>query len=63
MTTMGIWIHNVVRPGGHTHRFIELFAGLCGIHFAWEGDCGHGGVQGMDNAVVYSAHHLQYLLK
>lgn len=47
----------------HTHRFIELFACLCGIHSAWEGDCGHGGVQGMDDAVVYGAHHLQHLLR
>lgn len=47
----------------HTHRFIELLACLCGIHFAWEGDCGHGGVQGVDDAVIYGAHHLQYLLR
>lgn len=47
----------------HTHRFIELFACLCGVHFAREGDSGHGGVQGVDYAVVYGAHHLQHLLR
>lgn len=49
--------------GYYTHRFIELLAGLRSIHFAWEGDCGHGGVQGMDYAVIYGAHNLQHLLR
>lgn len=47
----------------YTHRFIKLFACLCSIHFAWEGDCGHGGVQGMDDAVIYGTHYLQHLLR
>lgn len=54
-----IWTHSVYR---HTHGFIELFACLCGIHFAWERDSGHSGVQGMDDAIIYGAHDLQHLL-
>lgn len=45
-----------------THRFIKLFACLCGINFAWEGDSGHSGVQGVDDAVIYGAHCFQHLL-
>lgn len=45
-----------------THRFIKLLACLSGINFAWEGDSGHSGVQGMDDAVIYCAHGFQDLL-